>query len=120
MANAPNDLTVAESAATRTRWLLRGQARVPVALPVGVEHPTGRFVAETLDVGLGGMFIATTSVLAYETRVEITVDLPGVGCTLRLTGVVRWKSACGLGVQFLQLGARDTHTIVTLLESLPR
>lgn len=120
MATVPNDLTVAEAAVTRTRWLLRGQPRVPAALPIAVVHPTGRFAAQTLDLGVGGMFIATTAVLAYGTKVEITLELPDVGYTLRLAGVVRWKSVYGLGVQFLQLGVRDTHAIVTLLGSVTR
>ena len=66
------------------------------------------------------MFIAADVVLDYAVPVELLVQLPGIHELARLPGVVRWHNASGFGVQFLQLGARETHALATLVASAGR
>ena len=101
-----------------TAWKSRrAEPRQPVSLPIVVEHATGVFSAVTVNVGPGGMFIEADPVLAYAVAVEIIVQLPGMPERSRLPGVVRWHNESGFGVQFLQLGARETHALATLVAS---
>jgi hypothetical protein len=95
----------------------RTQPRIPVSLPVVVEHSAGILHALTVNVGPGGMFIQADAVLAYAVRVELLVQLPGIQEPSHLPGVVRWSDNSGFGVQFLQLGARETHALATLVAS---
>ncbi len=66
------------------------------------------------------MFIAADAVLDYAVRVELLVQLPGIHEPSRLPGVVRWSDGSGFGVQFLELGARETHALAALVASTGR
>lgn len=109
-----------ESSSSATRRARRGPVRVAVRLPVIVEHATETVRAVAIDVGLGGMFVEASSLLAYGVRVDILVELPGAPLKARLPGLVRWSNERGFGVQFLQLGARETHAISALMDSVKK
>lgn len=101
-----------------TTWKSRRtQPRQPLSVPIVVEHATGAFNALTINVGPGGMFIEADAVLPYAVPVEILVQLPGIPEPSRLPAVVRWSNESGFGVQFLQLGARETHALASLVAS---
>lgn len=101
-----------------TAWKSRrAQPRQPLNVPIVVEHAAGAFNALTINVGPGGMFIEADTVLPYAATVEILVQLPGLHEPSRLPAVVRWSNESGFGVQFLQLGARETHALASLVAS---
>jgi hypothetical protein len=88
---------------------------VPVNLAVVVVTGDRELEAVAVNLGLGGVFVEGAQSLDYGTRVELRIALPSLNEPSRLPGVVRWCSAEGLGIQFLELGARETHAIGTLV-----
>jgi hypothetical protein len=93
----------------------RRQPRVPANIWVTVEHEGGQFEGMAANVGLGGAFIEGRPDLGYGQRVIVHLPLPGVTQVLRLSAVVRWKSDSGFGLQFLEMGAKETHAISALI-----
>ena len=85
--------------------------RVPSKMPVFIEHGGARFSGVAVNLGLGGLFVEASPGLPYGEHLELVVQLPGLPAPSRLPGVVRWSSGSGFGVQFQQLGARETHAI---------
>jgi type IV pilus assembly protein PilZ len=67
------------------------------------------------DIGIGGMFIKTSSPAAYGTSLKLSVTLPTRATTLELVATVRWMSDEGMGVQFGLMGARETYEITKLI-----
>jgi hypothetical protein len=98
-----------------TEHTRRAQARVPVRIPVVIEHGALYLDAVVVNVGLGGAFVEVHPPLAYGTTVNVLIQLPELTRASRLAGVVRWNNASGCGVQFLQLGARETYAISLLV-----
>jgi hypothetical protein len=92
----------------------RQPTRVPVELPLVVEHAGGQFRAVARNLGLGGAFIEADQAPAYGTRVAVLIELPGTAELSSLPAVVRWQNADGFGVQFLQLGAHATYALSAL------
>jgi Tfp pilus assembly protein PilZ len=101
-----------------TRRIRRHAERVSIKLTVVVEHTAGSFEGTALDIGFGGMFVESNSVPTYGDRVDIVLTLPTGPDPLRLPGLVRWTKEQGFGLQFLELGARETYAIARLLESV--
>ena len=96
----------------------RRPTRLPVNLPLTVEHTAGRFQAVALNLGLGGVFIEANIQLAYGTEIVVLLQLPGTNEPTPLPGLVRWQRADGFGVQFLELGARATYTLSVFMAAL--
>ena len=97
----------------------RRQPRIPIELPAVIELGEGASQTQALivNLGLGGAFIQAEPPLSYGTQIHIHVQLAPGEELLRLPAVVRWNNAWGFGVQFLQLGARDTHSISAVVTS---
>jgi len=76
-----------------------------------------RMAARCRDISLGGMFVETSTPLAYGTALRLWVRLPGMKDDSTIDAVVRWNMPAGMGVQFGTMGARDTHAITLLLAS---
>jgi PilZ domain len=94
----------------------RVHPRVSVEIAVSCERLGAPPVLGTArDLGVGGVFIETSEVLPFGTELVIVGRLPGMKAELRLPGVVRWAKADGFGVQFGLLGARETHSILALM-----
>jgi hypothetical protein len=93
----------------------RRQPRVPVNIWVTIEHQGARFEAVAANVGLGGAFIEGKPALSYGEQVVLHLPLPSVADVLKLQAVVRWSSASGFGLQFLEMGAKETHAISSLV-----
>ena len=70
------------------------------------------------DIGHGGMFLECSPPLPFNAKVEIHVDVEQA-TGLALTGVVRWTSADGVGIQFGLMGVRETRVISELLATPP-
>jgi Tfp pilus assembly protein PilZ len=90
---------------------------VPVTVPTTFEHAGAKTVGSIVNVGHGGAFVVADSVPAYGERVVLIARFPGYSRPLHLPATVRWRSEAGFGVQFDQLGARETHTIGQLIAS---
>jgi hypothetical protein len=101
----------------------RRAPRVPVNVWVTVEHEGTYFDALAANVGLGGAFVETATVLPYGARLMLHLPLPSTAterdeaAVLRLPGIVRWNNQNGFGIQFLELGAKETHAISALVQS---
>jgi len=94
----------------------RAHSRVPINVIVTCE-PTGgqSFEALAKDISVGGMFLETSDVVVFGTKLTIVGMLPGAKKPVRLPGIVRWTKPGGFGVQFGLLGAVETHVISELM-----
>jgi len=101
-----------------TQRIRRHSERASINLVVVIELEVGRFEGTALDLGLGGMFVESDSVPIYGTCLDVLLTLPAIPGELRLRGVVRWTKQHGFGLQFLELGVRETYAIACLLESV--
>lgn len=93
----------------------RRESRTPFRAAVCFTGPAGveeRGAAR--DLSLGGMFIETAAPLPFGTRVVVSIPLPSSPATLQVAAVVRWVDDSGIGVQFMNLGALETHQLVEL------
>jgi hypothetical protein len=110
-----HDRAFSSAAAFSMQHSRRRQPRVPANIWVTIEAANGRFDAMAANLGLGGAFIESTPSLSYGEEVVVHLPLPGVAKPLRLSAVVRWSSSTGFGVQFLEMGAKETHAISALV-----
>jgi type IV pilus assembly protein PilZ len=96
---------------------LRRFMRTPLDTPVtfsrkGAEDAA---VGRAKDLSVGGMFIETTDPVAFGGEVVIHLRLPRNKDELTLPGVVRWVRDGGMGIQFGNLGAKETHAITEVI-----
>jgi hypothetical protein len=91
--------------------------RVPANVWVTIEHEGTYFDAFAANVGLGGALVETQTLLPYGASMVMHLQLPTSPEVLRLRGIVRWNSQTGFGIQFLELGAKETHAISTWVSS---
>jgi type IV pilus assembly protein PilZ len=56
--------------------------------------------------------------VSFGEELEIELDLPDLGPT-RLPAIVRWLRPEGFGVQFGLLGAKHTHALANLVDTIP-
>jgi hypothetical protein len=99
---------------------LRRFARTPLGHPVDFATKELDFVLRmdgvAKDISLGGMFILTDFPTRVGEDIVVYLTLPGGQHELALPAIVRWSREDGMGVQFGQLGARDTHAIIQFME----
>jgi hypothetical protein len=103
------------SAALAIQESRRRAPRIPVNIWVTIEHEGQRFDGIATNVGLGGAFIEGRPALTYGEQVVVHLPLPGVADVLCLSAVVRWSNDSGFGLQFLEMGAKETHAILALM-----
>jgi hypothetical protein len=100
----------------------RREPRVVANIWVTIERtsqgPSSRFDAIAANLGLGGAFIEGEPSPSYGEMVTVHLPLPGLPEVLVLAAVVRWKSNAGFGVQFLEMGAKETHALTLALGAL--
>jgi uncharacterized protein (TIGR02266 family) len=99
---------------------LRRFNRTPLDTPVsfsrkGADGPVGLTSGRAKDLSLGGMFIETKAPVPFGGEVVIQLRLPETKDELTLPGVVRWVRDGGMGVQFGNLGAKETHAITEVI-----
>ena len=93
----------------------RAQSRSVIKVAVTCTTDGGAtLTGVTRDVSTGGMYIESTEIPAFGTKIGIQVDYPGLHATM-LPGIVRWTKADGFGVQFQLLGARETHVLAEIV-----
>src|SRR3954471_13662421 len=88
----------------------RKSPRTRIDLLIQIEIEGRVLPALAVNVGLGGMFIEGQP-LEYGQFIDIIAELPGLAGPVKIPAVVRWAKDRGVGVQFLQLGARVTHAL---------
>lgn len=94
----------------------RGFQRAPLPLELVFEIPGEEPVrAVSRDISLGGMFIETPAPAAFGSRLVVTLLTPTRAASVSIACIVRWTTDAGMGVQFLEMGARDTHELTQLL-----
>lgn len=97
----------------------RRHPRRLVRLPIRIYPKKAEaFEGETIDLSVGGMFIGSGGKVAFGEDVEVELELPELGPT-RLPAIVRWLRPEGFGVQFGLLGAKHTHALAGLVETIP-
>jgi hypothetical protein len=70
---------------------------------------------QSVDISLGGMFVATDFPASFGSEVLIRVTLDDTAGELALPAIVRWTRPDGMGVQFGLLGARETFAITEIV-----
>jgi hypothetical protein len=100
-------------------WLveLRRHHRVPFTEPVVFARKGSdkRASGQSADISLGGMFVETATPEPFGAEIVIYVHVPGEPSGYELPGIVRWIGGGGMGVQFGNLGAKETYTITELV-----
>ncbi len=74
-----------------------------------------RSTGTTRDLGIGGVYIETATPSAFGAEIVVHIHLPGEPSAIALPGVVRWVRADGMGVQFGNLGAKETFAITEIV-----
>jgi Tfp pilus assembly protein PilZ len=67
------------------------------------------------DISLGGMFIETKAPAEFNAEIVIHLTLAEDGAEYALPAIVRWTRPNGMGIQFRQLGARETYAITAIV-----
>lgn len=94
----------------------RREPRHFVELEVNIGSESNFYLGFTENLSSGGVFIATYSLKAIGSKVEIALTLPD-GAVLTMPGVVRWlrqpsgEGWPGIGVQFEKVSAEDEARI---------
>jgi uncharacterized protein (TIGR02266 family) len=99
--------------------------RVPAEMPVDLELRGDSFVAMSVNIGLGGLFVATDRKFEIGDRVEVRFTLPGQEQPVAVAGQVQWLyghqgRALGVGLQFVGLPEEAAVAIQAFLRSAPR
>lgn len=95
----------------------RVHERFEVELDVVVLHDGREVPGKTINVSLGGMFIAFQETLPFGAPVKVRVCLPALKEDADLPATVRWVTPDGIGVQFGPLRAKETWAMNQLVKS---
>lgn len=95
------------------RRLTRVALRAPVEF--NLWHPSTTFFGFATNISEGGAFIETASPATPFREVAMRM-WPWGEEELVVGGVVRWKGASGMGVQFLSVGSREVRGIHALVD----
>jgi uncharacterized protein (TIGR02266 family) len=111
------DQCPADDAGALARQSRRLSERVHIEADVGFATETNFYAGLSMDISLGGLFVATYKLHPIGTQVALFFELPG-GRTVSLFGEVRWvretsvgSSMPGMGVAFTQVSPEDLQAI---------
>ena len=108
---AEPEISDARSASER-----RSSDRKKLIVDVRFEGGDGTGIANTRDIGAGGLYMTTTAML--ETGTAITMSMVIDGRTLDLKGVVVYSDpGHGVGVRFRDLNEADEQFLTTELQT---
>jgi len=84
------------------------RGRVPLEVPVDVEFFGESFPASSVNIGLGGLFVATERRFEIGSRCNLRFALPGQAEAIALGAEVQWLyghqgRALGMGLRFVDL-----------------
>lgn len=89
--------------------------RRPVELNATLLVNDTRHDAITRDLGLGGAKLRCDAALSFGQAVKVTLRLPDLDVPTEIESVVRWQGEGHVGVQFVELRARDVWALNRLL-----
>jgi hypothetical protein len=69
------------------------------------------------NISLGGLRIDTPEPAPFGCELTISLDLGRTDCATTVCGIVRWTIPGSMGVQLGLLGARETYTLLRMLEN---
>lgn len=95
----------------------RRHVRKQVDLPGHIEVGEERFECRVSDMSAGGAFLDLPDAPAFGTKVKLVMSLPS-GHDLAIDGVIRWRRAAGVGLQFAPMGARQTYHLTEFLAAM--
>lgn len=109
---AENDLDNAQSWANR-----RGSERKKLIIDVRFDGGDGTGIANTRDIGSGGLYMTTTAPLDQGTPIMMTLSLGDR--TMNINGVVAYSDpGHGVGVRFRDLNEEDDALLRSELEMI--
>ncbi len=102
----------------------RRHSRYAVELQVSMSSDHNFYTGFAENLSEGGVFVATHSLKAVGTIMELSIHLPGGTGPARVQGEVRWvreyregsDAPPGMGVRFLALPVEVTHAILEFLQ----
>jgi hypothetical protein len=108
-----------EPLTANTKTVKRRFARVklPKGMLVAWQHSGGRSVSRVATLGLGGLFIATTTPVPVGALVKIVFDVPGGEVRARAI-VKNVEPSKGMAVAFIEMGYEDRARLDQLLKKL--
>ena len=107
---AETDLTDARSTSER-----RSSDRKKLIVDVRFDGGDGTGIANTRDIGIGGLYMPTTAPLDLGTPIMMTMNL--AGRTLHLNGIVVYSDpGHGVGIRFRDLKDEDRRFLTEELE----
>ena len=96
----------------------RAQQRYNIEIPVQVTYQDRSFETHTVNISLGGMFLAVADPLPFGALVELQFHLPELATSVTVDAHVRWvQGQDGVGVQFAGLRAREVWALQKLFSS---
>lgn len=93
----------------------RVHRRVDWHAPVLLVTAQGSIRAETRNVSVGGMLVATSAPIAFGEVIRIAFRLPALQIDTETDAIVRWKQPYAIGLQFVALRAIDVWALHRLL-----
>jgi hypothetical protein len=107
---AETDLNDARSASER-----RGSDRKKLIVDVRFDGGDGTGIANTRDIGVGGLYMTTTAPLDMGTPIVMTLNI--AERTMHLTGTVVYSDpGHGVGVRFKDVGDEDLSFLTSELQ----
>jgi hypothetical protein len=86
---------------------------VPVSVSFQVEGQAGPTAGWIARLSVAGVDIETMNVAPIGSKIVFQAALdPASAEVLTFRGLVRWASGTRMGIQFSELGAKETHTII--------
>jgi PilZ domain len=98
----------------KDRQLLRKSASFPVVFTLQGEVRRSGICS---NISLGGLRIDTPEPARFGCELTVSLDLGGREGATTVRGIVRWTIPGSMGVQLGLLGARETYTILRMLEN---
>jgi hypothetical protein len=95
----------------------RVHERYAYRLPIVIVHDGREIHAHTVNLSLGGAFIASETELPYGTQARARFRLPTMKEDTEVPVTVRWKTPEGFGVQFGSLRALEVWALNQLFKS---
>jgi hypothetical protein len=95
------------------RRLTRFTLNAPVEF--NLWDPRKSFFGFLTDISIGGAFVETSFAAPAASELALRTWPWGWGEEVVLAGVVRWKGASGMGVQFVSVGPREARAIRALV-----
>ena len=89
--------------------------RRPVELSATIVAEGARLDAITCDLGMGGAKLRCDAPLVFGQQVRVLLHLPTLDVPTEIEAIVRWQGDGHVGVQFVELRARDVWALNRLL-----